>query len=249
MSAGNRLALVSGTSSGIGAAVARLLVADGWSVIGLSRTDPGYSDPKYRHVRADLVDLAGLRETVDGELASVVAGTSWQRIGLVNNAASVGLLMPLEKTDPLKVAEVLALNTVAPIFLMGFLIRVAPAAIPLRIVNVSSGAATQAFPGFGDYSTSKAALRMASMVFAAELASAERPGGARDDVEILSYSPGIVDTPMQQSARAPRPWNGMFVDFHQRGQLVPPEAPAREVADFLAGNGGQHFVERRYGTP
>ena len=249
MSAGDRLALVSGTSSGVGAAAARLLVADGWTVVGMSRTDAGYSDPLYRHIRVDLGDVAGLREIVERELAAVVADARWRRIGLVNNAATVGLLMPLENADPAKVAEVLALNTVAPIFLTGFLIRVAPAATALRIVNVSSGAATQAFPGFGDYSASKAALRMAGMVFATELASAQRPGGARDDVEILSFSPGVVDTPMQQSARSPRPWNDMFVDFHERGQLVRPEAPAREIADFLAGNGGQRFVERRYGTP
>lgn len=249
MSAGNRLAVVSGTSSGVGAAVARLLVADGWTVIGMSRTDPRWSDPCYRHLCVDLGDLSALRATVERELAPVVAGTDWQRIGLVNNAATVGLLTALEKADPEKLAEVFALNAIAPIFLTGSLVRAAPIAIPLRIVNVSSGAATQAFPGFGDYSSSKAALRMAGMVFAAEFASTERPGGAREDVEILSYAPGVVDTPMQQLARSPRPWNAMFVDFHERGQLVAPEAPAREIAYFLAGNGGQRFVERRYGVP
>ena len=68
----------------------------------------------------------------------------------------------LEDVDPEGFAELLAVNLVAPVILMGMVVRAAPAEVPVRIVNVSTGAAVQAFPGIGEYGSSKAALRLAS---------------------------------------------------------------------------------------
>jgi NAD(P)-dependent dehydrogenase (short-subunit alcohol dehydrogenase family) len=209
MSSNDLLAIVTGTSSGLGAAIARILLAQDWTVVGLSRRRPDLASPGYRHIEIDLGAL--------------------------------------EQADPLQVASVFAVNLIAPIFLTGFVVRTAPPPSPLRIVNVSTGAAVQAIPGIGDYGSSKAALRLASMTFAAELASSERPGGARPHTSILSYAPGVVDTSMQESARTDRPWNRLFVDFHAQGKLVPADAPAREVVEFLSGDGNEPFLERRFG--
>ncbi len=43
-------AMVTGASSGIGAAVVRQLLADGWQVIGMSRSLPPFSQPNFRHL-------------------------------------------------------------------------------------------------------------------------------------------------------------------------------------------------------
>jgi len=248
MSATDRLVIVTGTSSGLGAAIAKALLAQDWTVVGISRRTPGFSASGYRHIELDLSDLPRLREVVVSKLATLVAEPKWTRIGLVNNAGAIGSMRPLEEADVLRVASVFAVNAVAPIFLTGFVIRTAPPATPLRIVNVSTGAAVQPIPGIGDYGSSKAALRLASMTFAAELASRERPGGARPDATILSYAPGVVDTPMQDAARAgDRPWNRLFVDFHAQGKLVPADAPAHEVVEFLSGDDPHPYVERRFG--
>jgi benzil reductase ((S)-benzoin forming) len=247
MSSNDRLAIVTGTSSGLGAAIAHALLARDWTVVGMSRRRPDLSSPGYRHIEIDLGDLPRLRQIAESELAPIVGEPKWSRIGLVNNAGAIGSMRALELADPLQVASVFAVNAVAPIFLTGFVVRTVPSTMPLRIVNVSTGAAVQAIPGIGDYSSSKAALRLASMTFAAELASSERPGGARADTAILSYAPGVVDTSMQESARADRPWNRLFVDFHTQGRLVPADAPAREVVEFLSGDGEEPFVERRFG--
>jgi benzil reductase ((S)-benzoin forming) len=247
MSSDVRFAIVTGTSSGIGAAIAQALLAERWTVIGMSRRTPAFSAPAYRHVMIDLGDLARLRE-VANELAPIVADPKWSRIGLVNNAGAIGSMRGLERADPIQMASVFAVNAVAPIFLCGFVARTAPAATPLRIVNVSTGAAVQPIPGIGDYGSSKAALRLASMTLAVELGSSVRPGGARPNTAVLSYAPGVVDTTMQESARAgDRPWNRLFVDFHAQGKLVPAEAPAREVVEFLSGDSDKPFLERRFG--
>jgi NAD(P)-dependent dehydrogenase (short-subunit alcohol dehydrogenase family) len=247
MSSNDLLAIVTGTSSGLGAAIARILLAQDWTVVGLSRRRPDLASPGYRHIEIDLGDLPRLREIPESELAPIVAAPKWRRIGLVNNAGAIGSMRALEQADPLQVASVFAVNLIAPIFLTGLVIRTAPPPSPLRIVNVSTGAAVQAIPGIGDYGSSKAALRLASMTFAAELASSERPGGARPHTSILSYAPGVVDTSMQESARTDRPWNRLFVDFHAQGKLVPADAPAREVVEFLSGDGNEPFLERRFG--
>jgi benzil reductase ((S)-benzoin forming) len=247
MSSSDRLAIVTGTSSGLGAAIALALLARDWAVVGMSRRRPDISSPGYRHIEIDLGDLPRLREIAENELAPILAEARWSRIGLVNNAGAIGSMRALEQADPLQVASVFAVNAIAPIFLAGLVVRTSAPTIPLRIVNVSTGAAVQAIPGIGDYGSSKAALRLASMTFAAELASSERPGGVRPNISILSYAPGIVDTSMQESARADRPWNRLFVDFHAQGKLVPVDAPAREVVEFLSGDGDKPFLERRFG--
>ena len=243
------LAIVTGTSSGIGAAVARLLLADGWTVVGLSRRPVGFGDSRYHDVDVDLGDSAALSDAAERHLLPAISRREWRRIGLVNNAAATGTMAPLEDVDPEAFAGVLAVNLVAPVFLMGIVVRAAPASTPLRVVNVSTGAAVQGFPGIVEYGSSKAALRLAGMTFAAEMASPERRGGARPDVAVLSYEPGVVDTPMQESARSPgRPWNRMFVEFHEQGRLVPPDAPAAEIVDFLGSDVVEPFAERRYGV-
>jgi NAD(P)-dependent dehydrogenase (short-subunit alcohol dehydrogenase family) len=182
----------------------------------------------------------------------VFSETRLQRIGLVNNAADPGLLGPIAQLDARRLPGVFATNTVAPVWLMGHLVRHAPAAAAIRIVNVSSGAALNAFPGLGAYGASKAALRMAGMVLATELENAADPALRARDIAIVSYEPGTVDTPMQHFARSQPvdilPSREIFVRFATERRLVPPEAPAREIADFLEGEARQRFTERRFGA-
>jgi benzil reductase ((S)-benzoin forming) len=244
----DRLAIVTGTSSGIGAAVATQLLADGWTVIGASRRAPHIDHQRYRHVPLDLANLPDVRRFANDVMSPALGEAHWQRIGLVNNAAATGPMTSLEDVDAAAFSDLLAVNTVAPVVLMGAIVRATSPGVPIRIVNVSTGAAVQAFPGIGEYGSSKAALRMASMIFAAEMASDGRPGGPRHDVAVLSYQPGIVDTPMQVTARAPRPWNQLFVDFHEQGRLVSPDEPAREIVAFLSSDREDPFTEHRYGA-
>src|SRR5207245_9339934 len=128
-----------------------------------------------------------------------------------------------------------------PLWLMGFVIKRAKA--PVRVVNLSSGAAVRAFPGLAAYCASKAALRMAGMAVSAEV---------EKDLNILSYAPGVVDTEMQLATRSKSleefPWGETFRRFHAEGRLVSPELPAADIVKFLEGDGGERFVEARRGA-
>jgi benzil reductase ((S)-benzoin forming) len=134
---------------------------------------------------------------------------------------------------------------------MGFLCRAVDPATPLRIVNVSSGAAGAPFPGIADYGSSKAALRLvgASLATAAESAPA---GSGPRNLAVLSYEPGVVETEMQVAARARDPAefpsSDRFREFARSGMLVPPEAVVGEIAAFLEAPEATGFTERRYGA-
>lgn len=250
-SAPNRLAIVTGTSRGIGAAVARQLLDQGWEVVGIARHPGAIEQPAYHHITLDLGDLSTVTSAIVSQLGPWLEQPRWQRIGLVNNAATIGPLGPLERVEPAALLELYGLNTVAPIALMGALIRHTRIEAALRIVNVSSGAAVRVTLGLGAYGSSKAALRLAGMALGAELEAGTPGTSKRSNVAILSYEPGVVDTEMQVSARSRStgefPWVDRFLGFWREGRLVPPETPAAEIVAFLEGDGPVGFSERRLG--
>lgn len=251
MSSGVRLALVTGTTSGIGEAVARELLDRGWRVVGLARRASSIEHEAYAHVQLDLGDLSALTDQVETSLGERVADPALARLALVNNAADPGLLGPVDRLDPAAMLRVFAVNVVAPTWLMGWMVGRGDPAVPVRIVNLSSGAGKSPYPGLAAYGSTKAALRLASMVFAAELASGAQPNEVRRDVTILSYGPGPVDTPMQAAARAAPvetfPLHEVFVRWAAEGQLMSPAGPAAEIATYLEADGYPGFAECRSG--
>ena len=245
-----RLCIVTGTSSGIGEAVARQLVGKDWSVIGISRRPAASLGPNYNHLQLDLSAVGELSEAVDAKLGARLRSADLTRIGLVNNAADVALLGPLDRADPTGMVKAYAVNTVAPVVLAGWVLRTAQPRIPVRIVNVSSGAGVEPFPGLGAYGATKAALRFAGMVMAAEVEMSEAGGAPRRDAAIWSYEPGVVATPMQTAVRNSTPETlpvvQVFHDLHAAGRLLEPEVPAAEIVRYLQSDGHPRFSEKRF---
>lgn len=241
----DRLAIVTGTTSGLGEAVARALLDGGWRVLGVARRPPTIRHGAYQHAIADLGDAGSLEWFAD-DLGPLLQSAS--RVGLVNNAGQVGPVVSIPGLQLDELVRAVALSATGPTWLMG---RVAALSgnVPLRIVNVSSGAATRAYPGWGAYCMGKAALRMASQVFAAE---AEETPGLRDrDIAIVSYAPGVIDTPMQADVRASDagqfPRLQRFLDLQSSGSLVEPKLPAEEIVKLLSRDDLPRYSETRFG--
>ena len=245
-----RICIVTGTSSGIGEAVARQLVRQGWSVIGVSLRPAVSLGATYSHIQLDLGAVTSLSAALDARLGPTLRSADLTRIGLVNNAADVALLGTLDRADPKGMLDAYAVNTVAPVVLAGWVLRTADPRVPVRIVNVSSGAGVEAFPGLGVYGATKAALRLAGMVMAAELEMRAAAGGPRRDATIWSYEPGVVATPMQTAVRNSTPDNlpivQVFHDLHAAGRLREPEVPAAEIVGYLQSDGHPSFAEQRF---
>lgn len=245
-----RLCIVTGTTSGIGLALLPPLLERGWVVLGLARRPAPLADPAYRHLEVDLADPDALEACCRGPLAELLAERPWVRLGLVNNAAMLGPVGPATGLPAPPLAATFALNVAAPLRLMGCLVGAAGVR-PLRIVDVSSGAATRAYPGWSAYCASKAALRAAGQVVAAE-AAAFPPAGGPADLTVVSYEPGVVDTAMQTEVRTtPRrhfPALDKFVALHAEGRLVDPRRPAEEIVALLERDGGPAWEERRLGA-
>lgn len=244
-----RLAIVTGTSSGIGEEVARQLLQRRWEVIGIARRTVDLGDPGYVHCSFDLGDVDRLTTEMDHRLGSRVRDAGLTRLALVNNAADVALLGQVAQLEPKGMVQAYAVNTVAPVLLVGWVLRAAAPGIPIRIVNVSSGAGVEPFPGLGAYGATKAALRLAGMVLGAELEMRAAAGG-RQDATIWSYEPGVVETPMQEAVRSSSaetvPIVQVFHDLAAHGQLRPADVPAREIVSYLEADGHPRFSEQRF---
>jgi len=169
-----KIALVTGASRGIGAAVAERFAAEGAHLVLAARTVGGLEETDDR-VRAaggsaTLVPF-DLREfgKID-ELASALLDR-WQRLDiLIGNAAEFGVFSPLGHIDPEVWAEVIDLNLTVNwrlIRAMDPLLRAAEAG---RAIFVTAEVARGVFPYWGPYAVSKAGLEMLVKIYAGEIA-------------------------------------------------------------------------------
>jgi NAD(P)-dependent dehydrogenase (short-subunit alcohol dehydrogenase family) len=187
------IALITGGSRGLGRALGKALAERGWALVvdGRNATALGRAHAELQAAgAASVTSIVGdvADESHRRELASAVsAGLDL----LVNNASTLGQspLPSLVEISPDLLAEIYATNTVAPLALTQLVL---PA---LRgrdgvVVNVSSDAAVEAYPGWGGYGSSKAALDRLAAVLAVE----------EPTVPIYAIDPGDMRTQMHQDA-------------------------------------------------
>jgi len=191
------VALVTGASRGLGLEVARLLAARGVRLILTAR-----GGEALEQAADDLAGFAGL-VALPGDIADprhaerlVALGvTQFGHIDLlVNNASTLGPTpMPHLEALPLGALDrVIRVNVSAPLHLMQLVLPQMRARGTGTIVNVTSDAAVQAYPGWGGYGVSKAALEHLSRVFASEVAGS--------GVRIYVVDPGEMNTRMYRDA-------------------------------------------------
>jgi NAD(P)-dependent dehydrogenase (short-subunit alcohol dehydrogenase family) len=191
-----RIALVTGASRGIGAAVAIRFARDGAHVVLAARTVGGLEEVddaiRAGGGSATLVPV-DLRDFIKIDELAARIFDRWGRLDiLVGNAAEFGIFSPLGHIDPATWCEVVDLNLTANwrlIRAMDPLLRAAPAG---RAIFVTSRVARGAFPYWGPYAVSKAGLEMLVKVYAGEIAK------TRARVNLLD--PGVVRTRLRARA-------------------------------------------------
>ncbi len=160
--------IVTGSSSGIGAATARLLhLAGAFPVLAARRADRIETLGKLLGgalaVRTDVTDAADITRLVD-----LTLDRHGRIDGLVNNAG-VALHQPLDVLDLDEFRRVLDLNVVSVVAMTQAVLPAMRAQGSGRIVNISSGTTRMARPGVGAYAATKAAVNMLSAVSRTEL--------------------------------------------------------------------------------
>lgn len=171
-------AVVTGSSSGIGKAIAQMLLDEGYSVIGISRRTGEINHPSFRHRGCDLRSADAI-EGIKKDLLET------EDITLLINAAGFGRFEPHEELNPAIITDMIALNLTAPILLTNLLLR------PLKetqgtIINITSIEATRSSKFSALYTATKSGLR----AFGQSLFEEVRASG----VGVITINPDMTET-------------------------------------------------------
>ncbi len=191
-----RVALVTGASRGIGAAVAKGFAAEGAHVILLARTQGALEalDDEIQSAggTATLLpfDLAESKKI--GGIAPVIAERFRRLDILVGNAAMLGNLSPVAMSDHKVFEETFKVNFFANYHLIRSLDPLLRGSDAGRAIFVTSGAAHMHSPFWSGYAASKAALENMVATYAAET--------AYSPLKVNIIDPGAVRTDMRHDA-------------------------------------------------
>ena len=185
-----RLVVVTGASRGLGLAMAETLAAEGFRVVALARRPSEALEAAQRaagpgrieFMAADLGEIDALQP-----LAQRIRAEHGPVYGLVNNAAlgTPGLLTTMPAA---RIAELVHLNTLAPMVLTKYLARGMMTAGAGRIVNVSSIIAFTGYNALSVYAATKASMIGFTKSLAREV--------GRLGVTVNAVAPGFIETAM-----------------------------------------------------
>jgi NAD(P)-dependent dehydrogenase (short-subunit alcohol dehydrogenase family) len=225
----NKTVIVTGASRGLGAATASVAAELGANVVLNARSATALEQEAQLirdagggavAVAGDVSHLKDCRQLVEKTMAE------FGRVdAVINNAGILEPIAPLAEADAEAWQKNLIVNVLGPMMLT-------QAALPHlrrqegRVVNVSSGAANYALPGWSAYCVAKGGLNQLNRAIAAEEAK----------VTAVAVRPGVVDTEMQAQIREegekgmPESEHARFVNYQEQGDLLPPHVPGRALA-------------------
>jgi NAD(P)-dependent dehydrogenase (short-subunit alcohol dehydrogenase family) len=215
-----RVAITGGTS-GLGLALVKEFVESGARVAFVAR-----NRDRVERVIRELPRVHGIVGdiAIKNDIHPIAIQVLWALGGLdvlINNASALGPvpLAPLADTSCEDLELALATNVLGPFrltkALLGSLAASAREGRGALVVNISSDAATSAYPNWGAYGASKAALRHLSSIWNEELVPAS--------ISVISFDPGDMDTPL----------HALAVPGADPTELKLPETAARELADLV----------------
>jgi NAD(P)-dependent dehydrogenase (short-subunit alcohol dehydrogenase family) len=214
-------AAITGGTSGLGLALVRELLARGARVAFVARGRDGVE--RVEHGYPESYGIVGdvSKKTDIHPIAMQVMGMLGGLDVLINNASDLGPvpLAMLADTDCEELERAFATNVLGPFrltkALLGALGSSAREGFGAVVLNISSDAAINAYPRWGAYGASKAALHHLSRIWNEELAS--------QGIAFLSLDPGDMDTPTHAAA----------VPDADLASLKRPEIAAVELVDAI----------------
>jgi NAD(P)-dependent dehydrogenase (short-subunit alcohol dehydrogenase family) len=234
----DRLFVLTGASRGMGAAMAEQLLVPGHVLLCISR--------RRNAALAARAEAAGVRceqwalDLAEPSIAAArlqpwieaLDGQAFDAATLVNNAAALTRIGPIDECADAELASALRVGLEAPLLLSAAFLRATrgwPA--DRRVLNISSGLGRRAMAGQASYCASKAGLDHLTRAMA--LDEAARPNGAR----LVSLAPGVIDTDMQVHLRAGDaagfPEKANFVGLKEKEQLSSAADAAARVLAYL----------------
>ncbi|WP_026591588.1 (S)-benzoin forming benzil reductase [Bacillus sp. UNC437CL72CviS29] len=233
-----RYVIVTGTSQGLGEAIATQLLEENTQLICISRgqNEKLLEKAKQKGISftfhaIDLQDVHHL-ETHFETIFSSIEEKSVSSIHLINNAGTLTPIKPIERSESELLITNVHINLIAPMILTSsFMKHTKNWKVDKRVINISSGAGQKPYFGWGAYCTTKAGLNMFTQCIATEEAEKEYP------VKTIAFAPGVVDTNMQQQIRQTEKEDftnlDRFIALKEEGKLLSPEYVAKAVVHLL----------------
>jgi benzil reductase ((S)-benzoin forming) len=232
--------IITGTSRGIGEALAKKVLGDDNVLFCISRnqnprlsTEAMVKGWKMKDIAIDLNDVSKVNEVMRDIFRSIDA-EEVSEIILINNA---GIIHPIRLIGDSEVSEKIIRNinvnlTSALLITDRFVRETEDWDVPRKVMNLSSGAASYPVAGWSAYCAAKAGLEMFTKCLVDEQKERINP------VKVTSFAPGVVNTEMQQEIRNTNPHDlpgiGKFIDLKEKGALLEPEFVADQILSLLS---------------
>ena len=184
---------ITGTSRGLGEALAHKFLQRGWHVHGIGRTHT-IEDESYH---ADYLDLADPQAVLAYRFS--IPDIPTQAL-FIHNAGTLGEIAHLGNfKNPQRINETFQVNLVAATVLSNtFLSAMKRATSEFGMLFIGSGAGRNAYDGWASYCSSKAGIDMLARCIAEE-------NKEENNFHIFSIAPGVIDTSMQEEIRGANP--------------------------------------------
>jgi short-subunit dehydrogenase len=230
--AGVPIAVITGASSGIGAALARELAAGDWLCVLLARREE-----RLRELAADLggeYEVCDVSDRTAVESAAVRVLERHPRVNLLVNSAGISARADFIEGDLERIEDVMRTNYLGSVWTLRAFLPGLEAARPSDVVNIVSVAGTVAFPPSGPYSASK----HAQLAFSRATSASLRARGIR----VHTVNPGFVET-------EGFPQRAVLSSAFFRRAVLEPEAVARHIAGLIGGPPRETTIPRWYRLP
>lgn len=235
-----RYAIVTGASRGLGEAIAKRLLNEQITVISVARTENEelrnfalQKGSSYKHYSCNL-SLEKEVQEVFMVIAHYIFLNNPQEIFLFNNAGVIDPIHTVGNLDQTPIISNIQVNLIAPILITNlFLKKAQQTSTSIHAINITSGAASRSIEGWSVYCSAKAGLNMFTQTAALEQMA------LGSDNKIIAFSPGVMDTKMQETIRASSSEAfrelEKFKEFKTNNALLPAEAVAEALVDLVLG--------------